>query len=424
MHSLLPTQQLGSETVLGVFVARAHEQAQTSFRMRGRMRQCADKDTAAMMGIQEQECKTLGIGKHLHLWPTPSLHDQNSLWVCVHLSSAAMDRIVRTALDFIGLSSSPSKPSPKPSPKRPASSVLRGQAKRVRHFEDIPASVYQNARYEGAATVTMTESEDGEVYSYASHISSGPRVKLTPKGMQTKTKTPKTATPAELARQLRDLRKENAALRKGDPAIQVETIGETPTRTMTTAKKLKRATLSRETGDLPPEYDAYSTKKKWKLHSIFRARELNDPKKFRAEVQGPEYALRDAEIRDGMRQIMDQMETFTKAYFGHTEGVKVGNEDGVVPTDFYKKLSPETAKVIGCVASGGPSGIYGWHNLFIDEQKRRALVMAIIGNVLTEQVFQHLLFGGTDSQIATMIKLGEKYEDSDGTPIYPSLPLS
>jgi hypothetical protein len=341
-----------------------------------------------------------------------------------------MDRIIRTALDMVGLSSSPSKPTPKPSPKRPASGVLHGQAKRAKQFVETPKGVYYNAPYVGVGVTTLTDLEDEEGYSYASQIATGPQVDLTPKGVKTKTsiktKAQTKLTLEETRRKELELKKEYqrklAGLKKGGQPIEVETICETPTRITSTVKKPKR-----QLKNMPSKYADYPTKEKWKLHPTIRARELSDPEKIRAEVQEPEYALCDAEIRDGMWQIMDQMETFTKQYFGLTDGVKVG-KDGVVSADFYKDLSPETAKVIGCVASGGPSGTYGWHNLFIDEQKRRALVMAIIGNVLTEQVFQHLLFGGTDRQIAAMIKLEEEYKDSDGKfshhPDVPFLPTN
>jgi hypothetical protein len=70
------------------------------------------------------------------------------------------------------------------------------------------------------------------------------------------------------------------------------------------------------------------------------------------------------------------------------------NGDVMMHNKFFKSLTPETAKSINCVASGGPTGLWGWHNLFVDVERLQALVCGMIGNVLNEEVLQHGFFGG------------------------------
>ncbi|KAF1914319.1 hypothetical protein BDU57DRAFT_500560 [Ampelomyces quisqualis] len=129
------------------------------------------------------------------------------------------------------------------------------------------------------------------------------------------------------------------------------------------------------------------------------------------DFQEPEYACRDVEIRDGIWSIMDLMEGFSEEFFAFE--VHVGSI-GRLPESFFKQFSVDSAKVIGCVASGGPAGVQGWHDLFFDEQKRRAVAMAVVGNVLVEQVFGHLFFGGTEEQIKHMTELQDDFKDEDG----------
>ena len=167
----------------------------------------------------------------------------------------------------------------------------------------------------------------------------------------------------------------------------------------------------------PKGWDGFTTPRKWSTKPNLRAREIvNTEPPLRAkafiqrETNEPDYAFRDAEIRDSLWQIMDQIERFANAHFRF----EYQPEDGVVPREWYEGLSPQTAKVIACVASGGPAGVHGWHDLFIDEHKRRAVVCAIIGNVLVEQVFQHDFFGGSESDIKAVRGLQEKYCKEDG----------
>jgi hypothetical protein len=139
----------------------------------------------------------------------------------------------------------------------------------------------------------------------------------------------------------------------------------------------------------------------------------------------PEYAFRDVEIRDGLWWVMDLMERFTTKYFKDEvtkDGVKkeVCTIKSTDLTNIFRLMKPETVKVIECVASGGPGGEEGWQDLFTSDQKRRALINAIVGNVLTEQVFQHACFGsGADTQNA--LKQREKELKSEDGKVSPPI---
>ncbi|CAO2657827.1 Nn.00g070870.m01.CDS01 [Neocucurbitaria sp. VM-36] len=192
-----------------------------------------------------------------------------------------------------------------------------------------------------------------------------------------------------------------------------------PVKPMTTKAHKMQYTAPDTAADVvekPEGWDELTEQKKWEAKPNLRARELvaDDPIRAKAaiqkEVKESEYALRDAEIRDGLWQIMDQIERFAKKFFEFEYLPK----DGVVPKEWYKGLTTQTAKVIGCVASGGPAGVHGWHELFVSEQKRRVLVCAIIGNVLVEQVLQHIFFGGSAMDITAISILQEKYRNEDG----------
>ncbi|KAI4674129.1 uncharacterized protein J4E84_010829 [Alternaria hordeiaustralica] len=159
---------------------------------------------------------------------------------------------------------------------------------------------------------------------------------------------------------------------------------------------------------------------KWSEQPNLRARELHaSPRLIRAELASePDYAFCDAEIRDGLWGLMSAVEEFAERYFAsgadpaHT--MTDENEDITVKKEWFKTLTPETAKLINCVASGGPSGLWGWHDLFVNKEKMQALVCAMIGNVLSEQVLQHAFFGGTEEGVRAVSKVQREMKDQDG----------
>lgn len=130
---------------------------------------------------------------------------------------------------------------------------------------------------------------------------------------------------------------------------------------------------------------------------------------IREELHEREYSFRDIEIRDGLWQVMDKIERFAKQFFGFEFG------DPRKLTRTFSQMLPETVKLIGSIASSGPSGADGWRELFYHEQQRRALVCGIIGKMLVEQVLQHPFFGGSKQDQLDLGDIQDKMHKSDGT---------
>jgi hypothetical protein len=159
----------------------------------------------------------------------------------------------------------------------------------------------------------------------------------------------------------------------------------------------------------PKKRDPWLTNPIGKAHDV--ANMSPDPRCLIQRVVGePEYALRDIEIRDGITKLHTCMSSFSK----HLFSFKVDEPETALTSSFFAKFSAETAKVIGCVASGGLGGVEGWKEMFSDTSKRRALVCAIVGNVVTEQVFQHMFFGGIPENVMYVARLQEVHKDEDG----------
>jgi hypothetical protein len=134
----------------------------------------------------------------------------------------------------------------------------------------------------------------------------------------------------------------------------------------------------------------------------------NNKKAFLRSLEDPLYAVRDAEIRDALREMASQIQDFAQQHFSFqvTDETQLRSVLPILPR--------ETVRIIGFVASGGPVGAKGWEELFLDSQKRQALVCAIVGNVLVEQVLQHLFFGGEKLQLKQMERVQDKLRHDDG----------
>jgi hypothetical protein len=143
----------------------------------------------------------------------------------------------------------------------------------------------------------------------------------------------------------------------------------------------------------------------------YALRDIEIRRLIQHEVQEPEYALRDTEIRDGILELRNTMSGFSSRLFSF----KIDAPKTDLNASFFGNFSAETAKIIGCVASGGPGGVEGWKEMFSDMDKRKALVCAIVGNVIVEQVFQHMFFGGTPVDVMDVVKLQDVHMDEDGT---------
>ncbi|KAF3037987.1 hypothetical protein E8E12_008010 [Didymella heteroderae] len=166
--------------------------------------------------------------------------------------------------------------------------------------------------------------------------------------------------------------------------------------------------------------DFTMTNAEWSDKPNTRAREvlgkhLHSSAALLNDLKEPEYACRDVEIRDGVWKMMDQIEALAKEHFSFEL------RDRKSLRAAFQIMPKETVKIIGCVASGGPAGASGWEDLFIDSNKRQALVCAIIGNVLVEQVFQHIFFGGTKEQIKDIAAIQFKHRNDNGRfPLHPA----
>lgn len=192
---------------------------------------------------------------------------------------------------------------------------------------------------------------------------------------------------------------------------KTDTVGSAshPKQTLSTSKPKPSSNLLQNNMRL---WDLLSSGEKWATQPNRQARELlekhgNNAAAMLKSLQEPAYACRDAEIRDGVWKMMDQIEDFAKVHFDFTV-----DETRLRPA--LDSLAKETVKIIGCVASGGPAGARGWEDLFLSTEKRQALVCAIIGNVIVEQVFQHMFFGGTSAQIKEVAAIQFEHRHKDG----------
>lgn len=172
--------------------------------------------------------------------------------------------------------------------------------------------------------------------------------------------------------------------------------------------------------NLPSAWDILAVAQKWATKPNARAREIllthsarDAQAAISKELNEPEYALRDAEIRDAIWEIEDQIENFARKFFAF-KFTSNGEGETKVPASWLQSLAPQTVKIVGCVAVGGPGGEQGWHDFFVQEEKRVGLVCALLGNVLVEQVFGHLFFGGSVEEVGEMAEVERRERDEDG----------
>ncbi|KAJ4316513.1 hypothetical protein N0V94_005432, partial [Neodidymelliopsis sp. IMI 364377] len=161
-----------------------------------------------------------------------------------------------------------------------------------------------------------------------------------------------------------------------------------------------------------PHTTSTESKEKWSNKPNRRAREILETNPSSTallrDLQEPAYVCRDTEIRDGVWKMMSQMEDLVNKHFDF----EISHATRLRST--FESLAPETVKIIGCVASGGPAGASGWEDLFLIKEKRKALVCAIVGNVLVQQVFEHIFIGGTEAQIREVAGIQETHREKDG----------
>lgn len=131
------------------------------------------------------------------------------------------------------------------------------------------------------------------------------------------------------------------------------------------------------------------------------------PTTILSSLNEPAYACRATETRDALLRLTAQIAAFAEEFFS-------------IPADATRlravlaSLQPATVRIIGNVASGGPGGALGWEELFLDREKRVALVSAVVGNVLVEQVLGHVMFGGSGEQVEEVRGVEWEMRGEDG----------
>ncbi|KAF5845879.1 hypothetical protein GGP41_008391, partial [Bipolaris sorokiniana] len=299
------------------------------------------------------------------------------------------------------------------------------------------SSTPSSARYGGSSTMTITETvastppSSGTGKSLAQTLGSS---RLEPGTPESRLRAAELRTKARLlTEQAEKLQKERAALQQ-QPSLSSESAGKfpgvndatntigpeqtaspplpLPPTTQPTPQTRCSKTDTTPASTTPPGWSGMSSSQKWSTDSNLCARELGSKSAICADLHEPEYAMRDAEIRDALTHLVCLIQGFSREFFSGE--VHIPAPDGILPASIYAQMTPQTVKVVHCVASGGPAGQWGWHNLFLNEEKRQALVCGVIGNVLVEQVFENVCFGFGEEDKDAFSALERELKDEDG----------
>ncbi|KAF2450560.1 hypothetical protein P171DRAFT_479643 [Karstenula rhodostoma CBS 690.94] len=169
----------------------------------------------------------------------------------------------------------------------------------------------------------------------------------------------------------------------------------------------------REPAVEPPEYIKEWTEAPYqRLRTIYEEHPTSYLTEAQKELQEPVYAIRDVEVRDMMWQVQDGIEEVA-AFFQGTLPLVWGKEKSKTLTRIYPDRDPSTSRVLKGVVGMGWEDEEEWHDIFAGDEKRRALVCGIIGNVLIEQVFKHPFFGGDKPTIDTLFRIQRELRDED-----------
>lgn len=140
------------------------------------------------------------------------------------------------------------------------------------------------------------------------------------------------------------------------------------------------------------------------------------------------YLSSDKEITDLFNDLWNSIDTLSRNYFSDVIPDAERQEWlGSIP----KRLNPERAEdrefvhLVAQITVGGPCGIGSWEQIFLEPELRRGLVCGIIWRKLQGEVFDKMLFGGTDSQDKELLELEKSMaEDSDGKSLVPMISWS
>lgn len=95
-----------------------------------------------------------------------------------------------------------------------------------------------------------------------------------------------------------------------------------------------------------------------------------------------------------------------------------------IPKSLHPKCAQdcEFVHLVTQITVGGPCGIGSWEEIFLEPELRRGLVCGIIWRKLQWEVFDKMLFGGTDSQEKELLDLEKDMaEHSDGMSLVPMI---
>jgi hypothetical protein len=129
------------------------------------------------------------------------------------------------------------------------------------------------------------------------------------------------------------------------------------------------------------------------------------------------YVKRDEEMEWELFLLWERIYNIVNKYFDY--GIE-DKDKGLWLRSLAIRFSNEFVRFAGFIADGGPCGTAGWEEIFLELELRKALVCGVIWKVLKEHVFANLLFGGTDWQLETLLKMEAEAGDTEGKvhPIY------
>lgn len=100
------------------------------------------------------------------------------------------------------------------------------------------------------------------------------------------------------------------------------------------------------------------------------------------------------DLYDGVHELQEKIEELARSFTGgKVDSQAFTKEDWLLDLD--ENMSPELQRYVGFLAVGGPCGVAGWEEVFLNTELRVALVAAIVWKALKEHVFEALWFGAS-----------------------------
>ena len=105
-----------------------------------------------------------------------------------------------------------------------------------------------------------------------------------------------------------------------------------------------------------------------------------------------------------LHQLVDKMQgniTVCARQFASLEQIAHEDEEGYL-SSLQRGLTGELRRYAGFIAVGGPCGVAGWEEIFLNSQLRQALVAGVIWLALKQHVFESLWFGADEELMKKM----------------------